>query len=463
RRESQSCRAPLLPVPPPRLNPAAWPQAKSRLSRSQGCGGYQRWSQPTLARQSAEAAQSIRSSRVCGSGSPERQRDHELSALLRPARPGQLCHAVHLLPAPASPAAHTLGSSLPATPGGPPSRIWRTTGEHHGGHGEVSAPASCELRDTRRRHSLPSLSDRGPLEVCSAQPAHPAVNSGPRSPKPPRCPVVCPVPSPGPLRTDLHSHSSLAQRSDFLELDCQLTRDGVVVVSHDKNLSRQSGVNRDVSSLDFEELPLYKEELEVYFSPGRFAHGSDRHMVSLEDVFQRFPRMPMSVEIKEENEELINKIAGLVRHFDRNEITVWATEKSSVMKKCRAANPEMPFSFTIGRAIWLLLLYYLGLLPFASIPERFFFCFLPTIINRTYFPFSCSGLNQLAAVISKWLIMRKSLIHHLEQRGVQVRLDLHALSKWVIHSVGLAQRSSEQLCYRLTGSPGQVTFGVSVS
>lgn len=35
--------------------------------------------------------------------------------------------------------------------------------------------------------------------------------------------------------------------------------------------------------------------------------------------------------------------------------------------------------------------------------------------------------------------MRKSLIQHLEQRGVQVSLDRHPLSKWVVHSVGLAK------------------------
>ncbi|XP_049760045.1 lysophospholipase D GDPD3 isoform X2 [Elephas maximus indicus] len=207
--------------------------------------------------------------------------------------------------------------------------------------------------------------------------------------------------------------NAMALRADFLELDCQLTKDGVVVVSHDKNLLRQSGLNK-------EDLPLYKEELEVYFSPGHFAHGSDRHMVRLEDLFRRFPRTPMSVEVKGENEELIHKIAGLVRCFDRSEITVWASEKSSVMKKCKAANPEMPFSFTLSRAFWMLLLYYVGLLPFIPIPEKFVFSFLPTIINRTYFPFSCPGLNQLAAMVSKWFIMRKSLIRHLEGRGIQV-------------------------------------------
>lgn len=99
--------------------------------------------------------------------------------------------------------------------------------------------------------------------------------------------------------------------------------------------------------------------------PGHFAHGSDRRMVRLEDLFQRFPRTPMSVEIKGNNEELIrevvlqaglgrppgsgerpgspitsfssSQIADLVRRYDRNEITIWASENRSVMKKCKAA------------------------------------------------------------------------------------------------------------------------------
>lgn len=49
---------------------------------------------------------------------------------------------------------------------------------------------------------------------------------------------------------------------------------------------------------------------------------------------------------------------------------------------CSRQNPEMPRAFTVSRGLRLLLLYYLGLLPFVPIPERFFMCFLPTIINR---------------------------------------------------------------------------------
>lgn len=40
--------------------------------------------------------------------------------------------------------------------------------------------------------------------------------------------------------------------TEMLELDCHLTLDGYVVVSHDKNLERQTGVNIAISSLNLQ-------------------------------------------------------------------------------------------------------------------------------------------------------------------------------------------------------------------
>lgn len=69
-------------------------------------------------------------------------------------------------------------------------------------------------------------------------------------------------------------------------------------------------------------------------------------------------------------------------------------------------------------------------------------------------PFSLVPLiTGFAIPLPARLIMRKSLIQHLEQRGVQVRPDPHPLSKWVVHSVGLATALQS-----LSGHLGQVTF-----
>uniref|UniRef100_A0A8C6KC95 Glycerophosphodiester phosphodiesterase domain containing 3a n=1 Tax=Nothobranchius furzeri TaxID=105023 RepID=A0A8C6KC95_NOTFU len=58
--------------------------------------------------------------------------------------------------------------------------------------------------------------------------------------------------------------------TDMLEMDCHLTKDGHVVVSHDENLLRQMGCDVTISSLKLEDLPLYKEQLEVAFYAGWF-------------------------------------------------------------------------------------------------------------------------------------------------------------------------------------------------
>lgn len=115
------------------------------------------------------------------------------------------------------------------------------------------------LRYAAHRHSL----HIGPYTL-----PHPPPNLPPRH-------LALPRPHPA-----LRSHSSIAQRANLLELDCQLTRDGVVVVSHDDNLSRQSGVDKDVGSLDFE-----VSFAQPHTSPEILQWASWRHA----------PRSPLSV------------------------------------------------------------------------------------------------------------------------------------------------------------------------
>ncbi|KAM9149328.1 lysophospholipase D GDPD3 [Pangshura tecta] len=215
---------------------------------------------------------------------------------------------------------------------------------------------------------------------------------------------------------------AVAQGAQLLELDCQRTRDGVVVVSHDQNLQRQAGRDQNIRELDYAELPPYRDPLEVTFSPGTFSHGSDRRIPRLEEVFQKFPNVPVNVEIKQDDEELIQQVADLVRRYRRCHITVWASFHSKILKKCRAANPNMPYIFSVQRGLLLLLLYYTGLLPFVPLPEAFVQLPLPSIINRTYFPVPKGYMGNLLAKFTNWVTMRKKLFKHLEDRGIQVLL-----------------------------------------
>ncbi|CAB1341338.1 unnamed protein product [Coregonus sp. 'balchen'] len=137
-------------------------------------------------------------------------------------------------------------------------------------------------------------------------------------------------------------------------------------------------------------------------TPGRYSTGTDRKFTLLEEVFRKFPKMPVNIEIKEDNSLLIEKVSNLVKQYDRENLTVWATADSTIMNKCCRTNSTMPYSFSMRRGLQLLLLYYSGLLPFVPLGESFLQFYLPRIFNR--------------------LTMRKSLFKHLVNRGIQVHL-----------------------------------------
>ncbi|XP_038138244.1 lysophospholipase D GDPD3a isoform X3 [Cyprinodon tularosa] len=215
---------------------------------------------------------------------------------------------------------------------------------------------------------------------------------------------------------------AVEQGTEMLEMDCHLTQDGYVVVSHDENLKRQTGQDVNISSLNLEELPLYNESLEVTFHAGHHSTGTDRKIALLEDVFRKFPQIPISIEIKENNQQLMQEISNMVKRYNRENITVWASVDSTILKKCRSINSSMPYSFSMKRGVLVLLLFYIGLLPFVPLGESLLQFYLPRIINRTYIPEKGILRKRLIVSFIDKITMRKSLFKHLAARGIQVHL-----------------------------------------
>ncbi|XP_007424375.1 lysophospholipase D GDPD3 [Python bivittatus] len=235
--------------------------------------------------------------------------------------------------------------------------------------------------------------------------------------------------------------NAVNQGTNLLELDCHLTKDGIVVVSHDDNLERETGHNINLSLTNYKDLPPYKSSLEVTFSPGNFSHGNDHRIPRLEEVFEQYPGIPINIEIKQNNDELINKVADLVRKYHRSHISIWASFDGQALKKCQKANKDMPYIFSKKRIVFMLFLWYLGLLPFFPLKESYLEFVLPSIINRTYFPVKKGKFGALLAKLITKITMSKKLFKHLEDRGIQVLL-------WVLNE---DKEFEEAFCYGVSG------------
>uniref|UniRef100_A0A3B4G1T4 Glycerophosphodiester phosphodiesterase domain containing 1 n=2 Tax=Haplochromini TaxID=319058 RepID=A0A3B4G1T4_9CICH len=203
--------------------------------------------------------------------------------------------------------------------------------------------------------------------------------------------------------------------TDMLELDCHLTKDEQVVVSHDGDLQRTCGIDTNISDVTYAELPPYLCRLGVTFQRECFCEGGeDKRIPLLRDVFDAFPNTPVNIDIKVNNDTLIKKVSELVVKYDRAHLTVWGNASNQIVRKCYKENPHIPVLFSLPRVLQLLGLFYTGLLPFVPIKEQFLEIPMPSIITN--------------------LLMRKALFDHLTARGIQVYI-------WVLNDEDDFQRA----------------------
>ncbi|CAK9812259.1 Lysophospholipase D GDPD1 [Anthophora quadrimaculata] len=218
---------------------------------------------------------------------------------------------------------------------------------------------------------------------------------------------------------------AVAVGTEMLELDCHLTKDGEVVVSHDHNLYRCTGTNKNISELNYKDLPLLKPCLPIDFDPDTEYIGTkkeeDRRFALLKEVFEAFPNIPINIDIKVNDDHLITKVSDLVKEYNREDYTVWGNFNDEITKKCYKTNPNINLLFSMRRVTLLIIFLYTGLLPFIPLKETHLEIFLPSIYLRRKCPTpTLLPLEKIIIRTINVLLMRPCLFNHLRARGIHV-------------------------------------------
>ena len=141
--------------------------------------------------------------------------------------------------------------------------------------------------------------------------------------------------------------AAMEEMADSVEIDVQMTSDGVIVLGHDASLKRVAGVNRSIASMTFEEL----EQLDVgsWFSE---SYGGTR-VPALSEVLELCSqKIGLNIEIKYvgKNSELPEKTAEMIKAYGMENQCVVTSTNLPYLRRVKEVLPEVRTGYIISAA-----------------------------------------------------------------------------------------------------------------
>lgn len=138
--------------------------------------------------------------------------------------------------------------------------------------------------------------------------------------------------------------NAVAATADYIELDVHETRDGVIVVMHDSNLKRTTGVNGYIWDHDYEEISSL--DAGSWFDSG----FSDCHIPTLDEVMDYTKgKIKLNIEIKLSRNEpgLVSGVAELIeKHHYENDCCVTSMNYEALCQM-KAINPRIETGYVL--------------------------------------------------------------------------------------------------------------------
>jgi glycerophosphoryl diester phosphodiesterase len=149
----------------------------------------------------------------------------------------------------------------------------------------------------------------------------------------------------GPENTIAAFDRGLAAGADGLELDIHLSADGIAVVCHDQTLDRTTNTTGPVSARTAAELS--RVDAGYRFTDNAGGHpfrGQSVHIPTLGEVLERYPDVPIIVEMKPDSEEMGLVLAAEVLKANAVDRVCAAGYGSRSLTAARDALPSMASS-----------------------------------------------------------------------------------------------------------------------
>lgn len=139
-------------------------------------------------------------------------------------------------------------------------------------------------------------------------------------------------------------YQALEKKADWIELDVQLTKDKEVVVSHDANLKRISGIDKNIYDLDYEEL----KSIDIS------KNSSNINIPLLSDVlkFGLINNIKLNIELKpyEDDNALVQKVVSLIKKYRLEEKVVLTSGKYSILESIKNIDDKIKTGYIMSFA-----------------------------------------------------------------------------------------------------------------
>lgn len=129
---------------------------------------------------------------------------------------------------------------------------------------------------------------------------------------------------------------------DGIECDVHISKDGEVVVIHDDTLNRTTDARGPVSALTAAELARVDAAATFTDADGRSSfRGQGVGVPRLVDVLQRFPTMPVVVELKGDRPDVATRVLDVIRRTGSEDRVILGGFSQRVLSAVRAGAPAI--------------------------------------------------------------------------------------------------------------------------